>query len=130
MHSPQLLLAVLTLLFAGSSTLQAAETGRWSVRIDNATAILQATPETHYRFIAATIAAERESGIRQFSLKAASAADLSTTPTAAYTVKIVDDTAEINASADLPYRHLAALLNQLRAAGVKKMRFAAAAKQH
>ncbi|QDU36126.1 hypothetical protein Mal4_04090 [Maioricimonas rarisocia] len=127
MQSPRLFVAGLVLSIVASGSLFAAGTSHWSVQIDNGTATLRATPETSHRFVTSAVEALRESGFKQVRLKVAAPADRSTTPKPAYTVKVVDETAEVSASPDLPYRHLAALIDHLAAAGVTKVRFAAAA---
>lgn len=45
-----------------------------------------------------------------------------------YSINVVDGTAEITASTDLPYKYLEATISELKDSGVTKMKFTASVK--
>ncbi len=115
-------IAAIAVLTCNAAT--AAEPQRWSVHIDDDTAVLRVTPNTEARFVQSAISGLQQSGIEKFSLRAAKAETTNVAKQLSYSILITDRTAEIDATHDLPYKYLIAAINQLKGQGITRMKFA------
>lgn len=103
----------------------AADAQQWSVQLNDDTAVLRASKDTRYEFVKATITALQDAGTEKFALRVMEPADKTERAKLTYSINIVDGTAEITASTDLPYKYLETIISQLKDCGVTKMKFTA-----
>ena len=118
------LLAFTAIAVLTCSAATAAETQHWSVHITNDTAVLRVAPNTEARFVQSAISGLQQSGTKNFSLRAAKPGAINDTAQLSYTIMIVDRTAEIDATHDLPYKYLIAAIEKLKRQGITRMKFA------
>ena len=123
MSNPKgLLVACMNFVCIGSLTASAAELQHWSVEIVGDTAILHATKDTEYKFVKATITALQESGTERFRLRDMKPDAKLANTKLMYSIRIIDDTAEITASTDLPYKYLETTIRQLKESGTEAIK--------
>jgi biopolymer transport protein ExbD len=113
--------AVIAVLTCNAAS--AAETQRWSVHIVDDTAVLRVDPNTEARFVQSAISGLQHSGIENFSLRAANPETTNDATQLSYSIVIVERTAEIDATHDLPYKYLIAAIDKLKDQGITRMKF-------
>lgn len=96
----------------------------WSVRIVKDTAVLRVDPNTETRFVQSAISGLQRSGIENFSLRATDPEKTDKPTQLSYSIMIVDRTAEIDATHDLPYKYLIAAIDKLKEQGITRIKFA------
>ncbi len=102
----------------------AAEDQRWSVQIVDDTAIVRASEKTEFKFVQATVTALQESGMEKFTLRVNKPTDKIGDTKLTFSIRIIDGSAEITSSTDIPYKYLEKTIKKLSDAGVRKMKFA------
>lgn len=99
----------------------AAECQRWSVLITGNNVAVQASAETQFKFVQVTVTALQEAGLEHFTFRIQKPNYEIGEDQRAFSIQIVDGTAEITASRDLPYKYVVAALNALKKVGVSNI---------
>ncbi len=94
-----------------------ADGAQWSVEIEDGSAIVRATKNTDADFMKATIAALQEAEIEDIAIKELEADAKAARTGQAFSVRVIDDTAEITATTDLPSKILEAMVRALQKPG-------------
>jgi len=102
-------------LFAPADSV--ADGAQWHVDIEDGSAIVRATKNTDADFVKATIAALKEAEIEDIAIKELEADAKAARTGQAFSVRVIDDTAEITATTDLPSKILEAMVRALQKPG-------------
>ena len=117
-------IAVLVATIGFPALASAVDLQSWNVSLSDDSAVITASENTQNKFVQATIESLQDAGTKKFTLRALKSGEKMEMPKIGFVIRIDEGTAEIRATKELPYKILVSLIDDMKKAGLKKVKIA------